>query len=126
VQLPFVTIIHDLYPEVAIRLGSLRRHSLIVLVWERLTRTIFVRSAGLIVIGRDMEGLVRHKLKNPATDKVTLIPHWAESDPTHTPASAVASFRQEQGVQDKFVVQYTGRMGRLHNLELLIEAAYTL
>ncbi|MFN8446297.1 MAG: glycosyltransferase family 4 protein [Caldilineaceae bacterium] len=126
VGLPFVTVVHDLYPEVAIRLGLLSSTSLVTRTWEWLTRCILEHSAGVVVIGRDMEQLVRSKLKDPSTAKVTLIPHWSDVEQTPPANAEIKAFLQQHGIQDKLVVQYAGRLGRIHNLEVLLDAAHLL
>lgn len=124
--LPFVTIVHDIYPDVAVQLGMLTRRSPITWLWERLTRLIFNQSVGLIVIGRDMAQLVRTKLNRRSAVLMTLIPHWADSAYVYPVSRATNRFVQEQGLTDRFVVQYAGRMGRAHNLEPLVAAAQAL
>lgn len=124
--LPYLTIVHDVYPDVAVRLGMLGRRSPITWGWERLTRLIFNQSAGLVVIGRDMAGLVRNKLSRRISVPMTLIPHWAEQATVYPVPKAENEFIQQHGLADRFVVQYSGRMGRVHNLEPLIAVAHLL
>lgn len=124
--LPFLTIVHDVYPDVAVELGILSRFSLLTWLWERLTRLIFNQSVGLIVIGRDMATLVRTKLSRRSAVLMTLIPHWADETYVYPVVREQNSFVTEQGVTHRFVIQYAGRMGRVHNLEPLIEAAQQL
>ena len=123
--LPFVTIVHDLYPDAAIRLGILNPGSLIARVWARITCRILNRSEGLVVIGRDMAELVHAKLTSTA-QKITLIPNWADDSQIYPIPHAENSFRQLHNPKDHFTVQYSGRMGRTHNLEPLLQAAARL
>lgn len=124
--LPFLTIVHDVYPDVAVQLGILARFSPLTWLWERLTRLIFNQSVGLIVIGRDMATLVRTKLSRRSAVLMTLIHHWADEAYVYPVARGKNSFVTEHGLTDRFVIQYAGRMGRVHNLEPLIEAAQQL
>jgi len=123
--LPFVTIVHDLYPDAAIRLGILKPGSLTAKVWARITHWIFNRSEGLVAIGRDMAELVHAKLTGPA-QKITLIPNWADDSQIYPIPHAKNSFRQLYNPKEHFIVQYSGRMGRTHNLEPLLQAAARL
>lgn len=124
--LPFLTIVHDVYPDVTVQLGILTKHSPLTWLWERLTRLIFNQSVGLIVIGRDMAKLVRTKLSRRSAVLMTLIPHWADDTYVYPVAREQNSFVVEHQLTHRFVVQYAGRMGRVHNLEPLIEAAKQL
>jgi len=124
--LPYLTIVHDIYPDVAIRLGVLSHRSPIAWLWERITRLILNGSAGLVVIGRDMAEVIRAKLSHRVSTPLTLIPHWADGATIYPIPKAENPFVQEQGLAEHFVIQYSGRMGRVHNLEPLIEAAARL
>jgi len=75
VGLPYLALIHDLYPDVVIRIGLLRPDSLLASGWARLTRLLLTRAAGVVVLGRDMEQLVRSKLNAATHVPVTVIPH---------------------------------------------------
>ena len=125
-KLSFVTIVYDVYPEVAICVGSVKKGSLIARVWQQVTRWIFNQSEGLIVIGRDMEQLVRQKLKEPDSSNVTLIPNWSDAERVYPVPRHENEFVREHTLSGRFVVQYSGRMGRTHNLEPLLEAAQRL
>lgn len=124
--LPYLTIVHDIYPDVAVQTEVLTQHSPVTWLWERITRLIFNGSAGLVVIGRDMAELVRTKLRRHKAVPLTLIPHWAESTVVYPVPKAENRFIQQHGLAGHFVVQYSGRMGRVHNLEELVEAAAQL
>ena len=124
--LPFLTIVHDVYPDVVVQLGILAKHAPLTWLWEQLTRLIFNQSVGLIVIGRDMAKLVRAKLSRRSAVLMTLIPHWADDTYVYPVVREQNRFITEHGLTRRFVVQYAGRMGRVHNLEPLIEAAQQL
>ena len=87
-KLPFVTIVYDVYPEVAICVGSVKKGSLIAKVWEQVTRLILNQSEGLVVIGRDMAQLVRQKLKEPDSANITLIPNWSDAERVYSCSSS--------------------------------------
>lgn len=125
-SLPYLTIVHDIYPDVAVQTGVLGKSSPLTWLWERLTRLIFNQSAGLVVIGRDMAELVRTKLRRHKAVPMTLIPHWAEASIVYPVPQQENCFIAEHQLADRFIVQYSGRLGRVHNLEPLIDAAAQL
>ena len=125
-RLPYLLIVYDIYPEIAVNLEVLSPRSLITKVWYRVTRLIFRKAAVLVVIGRDMERIVKEKLPASQHDRVVLIPNWSDEKRVKPVPKNENSFRQEQNINGEFVVQYAGRMGRTHNLEPLIEAARQL
>lgn len=124
--LPFLTIVHDVYPDVAVQLGLFHKRSPLTWLWEQATRLIFNESLGLIVIGRDMAQLVRAKLSRRSAVLMTLIPNWADSTHLFPVPRAENPFITQHQLADRFVVQYAGRLGRTHNLEPLLAAAQQL
>jgi glycosyltransferase involved in cell wall biosynthesis len=122
---PYVVIVYDVYPDVAIGLGLIRDRSLVARLWKRVARRILADAAEIVVIGRDMEALVRGRIGN--TDvPVVLIPNWSDEAKVHPVPREANSFIRENGLCDKFVVQYAGTMSRTHDLEPLVEAARLL
>ncbi len=120
---PYLLIVYDVYPDIAVNLGVLSPRSLLTRVWHRITRLIFRNAAALVVIGRDMAEIVRQKLPAHVHDRIVLIPNWSDERGVRPVPVAANRFRQEQGINGQFVVQYAGRMGRTHNLEPLLAAA---
>ncbi len=119
---PYAVIVYDVYPDLAVRLGVLGRRSPAAWLWERVTRTILKGAASLVVIGRDMEKLIRGKLPARLHGLTTLIPNWSDESLVRPVPRDENPFRAEHGLQERTVVQYSGRMARTHNLEPLVEA----
>lgn len=120
---PYLLIVYDVYPDIAVNLGLISRHSLVARIWELATRLIFRHAEVLVVIGRDMAKIVRDKVPVERHGRITLIPNWSDERCVQPVSIESNTFRQEQGLDGQFVVQYAGRMGRTHNLEPLIETA---
>ncbi len=121
--LPYILIIYDVYPEIAIRLGVLGSRSFIARLWERLARLMLNCSSVCVVIGRDMADVITPKLKRENRAKVRLIRNWCNEETIRPVYSGRNSFRQAHRLEGYLVVQYSGRLGQTHNLEPLIEAA---
>jgi glycosyltransferase involved in cell wall biosynthesis len=124
--LVYVTIVHDVFPDLAICLGLVKPDSLIASLWDRATRVILNSSDGVVVIGRDMEQLVRRKLNRVDQVEVALIPNWSDAEFVHPVPREENEFARRHNLLGRFVVQYSGRMGRTHNIEPLLEAAKLL
>jgi len=50
---PFIVIIHDLYPDIAVNMGYLGRRSLIAVLWTWLNQWILREASFIVVVGRD-------------------------------------------------------------------------
>ena len=123
---PYLLIVYDVFPEFAISLGVLRPGSTVARAWERVTRMILAGASVVVVIGRDMEDLIRRKLPPERHDRIVLIPNWSDERRVHPVPRERNAFRREHGLDGRFVVQYAGRLGEKHNLEPLLGAARML
>ena len=124
--LRFVTLIYDVYPDVAICTGFLKQKAFLTAIWRYITRLILRWSDALVVIGFDMEHIIRTKLNEPDLVPMTIIRNWSDHRRVYPVPKTSNPFIEKQKSADFFVVQYSGRMGRTHNLEPLIEAAFLL
>ena len=123
--MPYVQIVHDLFPDSLVKLGTIRERSSIARVWSRVTRAIFREAALVVAIGRDMAEIIT-SLMGSRPAKVIIIPNWSDEAKVWPVPRADNAFVRTTGVADKIVIQYSGNLGRNHNVECLIEAAKLL
>ena len=118
------TIVHvqDLQPDAAIDLGMLKPGVMTgVLFWlERLTYRLADRVATISVGMQDR--IVR---KGVPSERTILFRNWA-NDRAVKPMRHDTSYRHAWGLQDKFVVMYSGNMGVKQGLASLLQAATLL
>jgi glycosyltransferase involved in cell wall biosynthesis len=111
--------VQDIYPELPLALGARR------LGWLRGPRDRAWRRADACVVpGNGMAGLVSGR--GVPTAKIQVIPNWAPRGLGPVPNSARAAQRRAWGVDDEFVVAYSGNLGRVHDLEPVIGLAAAL
>jgi glycosyltransferase involved in cell wall biosynthesis len=118
-------ILHDVYPEGLVAVGKLNQDSLITKIWHNLNRYSYQYATKLVVLGRDMKDLL---IQNYAVDpkKIEYIPNWSIT-PTNLPTSFEDNdLASKLGIQDKFVVQYSGNMGLWHDIDTFIRGAAQL
>jgi glycosyltransferase involved in cell wall biosynthesis len=120
---PYLLIIYDVYPDIVIKLGVVAAGSWTAKFWEAVTRRILGDAAVVVVIGRDMADVVRRKLHGHSNARMVFIPNWSDERRVRPVPHNRNSFRRDNRLGDSFVVQYAGRFGRTHNIELLIRAA---
>jgi colanic acid biosynthesis glycosyl transferase WcaI len=118
----YVVLVHDLYPDVAIKLGYLREAGVVTRVWRHLNRMAFRRAAAIIVLGNSMReevekyGGIRHL-------PIHIIHSWADGAHIMPLAKSENRFAREHGLSGKVVVLYSGNLGLAHDLETVVEAA---
>lgn len=121
-RLPFVYIIQDLYPDVAVSLGKIK-NPLIIRVFDLLNLFLFSQADRLVTISSSMRERIMGK--GIGEEKVLVIPNWADTEVV-TPQLKENSFSLRYGLNNRFVVMYSGNVGFSQNLDVLIEAAATL
>lgn len=119
-------LVHDVYPEVLIVTGMTKAKTLFVKLLERATKLLYQNSERIIVLGRDMRELVLNKIGDKNSQRVVVIPNWADIDEIVPGARDESAFLAALGLSQKFVVQYSGNMGRTHGLENIIATANKL
>lgn len=122
----FIVVIHDLYPDIAVKLGALRDGSFIVRLWTQLNGFALRRAERVIVLGRDMQEAVAAQVKGLAHDKMVMIPNWANGREIVPQAKDNHVFLDDLGIRDRFIVQYSGNIGRFHEIETILAAAEQL
>ena len=115
--------IQDLFPEVAEALGVGRMGRLKGLL--RSARNWSLRTAYKnVVIGEGMAAkLSREGVQFSA---IEVIHNWADGQNIHAVARENNQLRQEWNLPDKFVVGYSGNLGRAHEFDTILDAAEKL
>lgn len=111
----------DLYPEVPIAFGVMKRGGVSAKAFGALARLLLRRSDMNVVLGRCMRDRVL-ALGAPA-DRLALIEVWSDLAVMPTAAREENAFRREWGVKDdEFLVMYSGNLGLGHDARTLCEA----
>ncbi|MBN2499236.1 MAG: glycosyltransferase family 4 protein, partial [Anaerolineales bacterium] len=116
-RVPFLFEIRDLWPAFAVAVGVLHNPVLIRLA-EWLERFLYRRADQMMV---NSPGFIEHIQARGGGD-VALIPNGADMH-MFDPAANGGDFRQEHGLEDKFVALYAGAHGLSNDLGVLLKAA---
>jgi glycosyltransferase involved in cell wall biosynthesis len=120
--LKMTLLVHDTYPEILAASGKLKRDSFFFGLLQSIKNWIYKMSAGIIVVGRDMERLARRQTVGLETRIVT-IPNWAELETVAPDEALGEKFKLSLGLTGKFVVIYAGNMGYPNDIETIVDAA---
>jgi glycosyltransferase involved in cell wall biosynthesis len=123
---PYVLIVYDVYPDVAIQLGVLRKRSFVARGWHWLNALAMRSAERIVVIGRDMEQIIRARVSAATASRIVLIPNWSDARTVFAVPRSDNAFARARDAGDRLVVQYSGRLGATHNLEPLLQAAALL
>ena len=112
--------VQDIYPEIAIELSGHRS----LAVFRPLRNASWRRADHCVTLGSDMAAVLAENGAPP--EKCSVIPNWAPSGLSAQPNSAGDALRAEWGLAGKFVVAYSGNLGRVHDLEPVLDLAEEL
>ena len=111
----------DLNPDEAVAAGWLRADLFMRQMLERMSRFSFRRADRIIALDRFMRD--RIAAKGIAPEKIAVLPPWSHDREVRFDAAGREQFRKARGLQDKFVVMYSGNHSPVHPLDTLMEAA---
>jgi glycosyltransferase involved in cell wall biosynthesis len=123
--LPYVCLLYDLYPDVAVELNVISRHHWLVRLWDALNCRIWQQAQQVIVLSPSMKDRVTAKCPE-ITDKITVIHNWADPNWIVPIAKNQNWFAKAFNLVDNFTVLYSGNMGHCHDVETILEAVKLL
>ena len=115
--------VQDLYPEVAVKLGLIKNRLLIKSL-ENITLKIYQKADLIICIGDRMARMLIER--GGMAEKIEIIENWSDGSQIHPIEKRSDRFVQENGLSDKFIVQYSGNFGMVHELDTVLLAAKAL
>lgn len=121
-RIPFIYTVHDIYPDILVRLGMLNNSRLIHFI-DRVERFFYGKAAQVSVLSEGFkDNLVR---KNVPQDKITVIPACVDVEFIR-PLPRENQWRKKWGLTGKFVILYAGNMGLSQGLDTILQAAQLL
>lgn len=120
-----VSMLQDVWPDNAVQSGLIRGNSLVYKFFAFWQRPVYKHSHRLICISDDMKAFVVSK--GVAEDKIGVIYNWGYTDETvNIPWEENAFVKKHALSADSFYAIYAGNIGRMQNVELILEAAQHL
>lgn len=120
-RIPFVYYCEDLYPDVANAVGM--APGPLADAFERVQARILSSADRIVALSDDMAA--RLAAKGAAGPHVSIVRNWAD---THAlrPIKGENPFRKRFGLEDRFVVMYSGNFGYVWDLDVVLDAAAVL
>jgi glycosyltransferase involved in cell wall biosynthesis len=111
-------VIWDVYPDIFKITGMKESHP-VYRFWAYLNKKSFGKAYKLFTISDKMAELIKVYTHR----EVIVQPIWSIFQVNKKANKADNIFIREQGIQNKFIVQYSGNIGVTHNVEALVEIA---
>ena len=120
---PVVLNLQDILPDAAVHVGLLNNQK-VVRILKRLEKFAYRHATKISVIA---DGFIKNlAAKGVDTDKMVEIPNWVNVDFIKPLSIKNNYFRQENNLENKFVVLYSGNIALTQGLETVIDAAVSL
>lgn len=119
-----ILLVHDVYPEVLHATGYVRPGGTASNAIQRAMRWVFRSYGDIVVLGRDMDELIRNKVGDDR--RIMIIPNWGDPEEVQPMARPANPFALAYDLVDRTVVQFSGNLGRTHDIETVLEAARRL
>ncbi|MEQ8316823.1 MAG: glycosyltransferase family 4 protein [Phycisphaerales bacterium] len=120
-RVPITYWVMDLNPDQMIELGKLRPGSVPVRMYDAFNRRILKRAKGVVALDRFMAERLQKKVD--VSHKLHVMPPWPHEDSLESVEHADNPFRDEHGLQGKFVVMYSGNHGFSTPISTVLQAA---
>jgi glycosyltransferase involved in cell wall biosynthesis len=122
---PYVYVIYDMYPGMAVELGYLSERNPITRLWARAMVSVYRDADRIVVLGESMRRRLETKMADdPAFEpaKIEVVPNWEDGEFIQPIKKAHNEFAQEHGTVEPFTLLYSGNIGRFHELRTAIDA----
>lgn len=122
---PYICLLYDLYPDVAIELKVVPSNHWLSQLWNAMNRLVWRQSSGLVVLSSTMKERIAAKCPEVA-DKISVIHNWANPEWIVPIEKSENWFAQQHHLVEKFTVLYSGNMGRCHDMDTIMDAVVQL
>ena len=124
-NIPYVCILYDLYPDIAIKLGVIHQTHWLAKIWRSINCLVWRNAEQLIVLSPEMKQQIAATCPD-ILDKIAVIHSWADPNRIAPIEKQENWFAWKHELVNRFTVLYSGNMGRCHDVDTLLEAASQL
>lgn len=124
-RVPYVCILYDLYPDIAIALEVVPKNHWLAQLWQSLNQRIWRKASGIVVLSPAMKQRVIG-ICPEVGDKISVIHSWGNPEIVKPIPKEDNWFAKKYDLNNKFTVLYSGNMGRCHDINTILETAKLL
>ena len=122
---PYVCLLYDLYPDIAVNLNVITEKTWLTRFWNWLNRKIWNNAQGIIVLSSTMKERIVAKCPE-LENKISVIHSWSDPDYIRPKPKTENPFAHKYNLVKPFTVMYSGNMGRCHDIETIMATAWEL
>jgi len=119
----FTLLIFDVYPDALHEHKLIKPKSLIYKVWSKTNKKVFKQAKRIFTLTEGMKNKVAQYVES---ENILVVPVWTDTSFLSPLKRSKNKFIKQHGLEDKFVIMYSGNLGLAHNIEVLVELAQNL
>lgn len=116
----YYILIYDIYPDTLINQHVFGKDSFIARRWKRRNEKAFAKAEKVFTISEDMKKVVSAYVDE---SKINVVYNWSHNERMIPVRKEDNVFLKEHGLQDKFIVLYSGNMGMTHDIDVMVDVA---
>lgn len=119
---PFSVLVFDIYPDALKNIGIAEKNP-IYSIWAICNKKIFSSAKYIFTLSEGMKNSLARYVK---PEKICIVPNWSYLQNIPKISKDNNPFVKQLGLNNKFVVLYSGNIGYTHNVEVIIHVANLL
>jgi len=124
----YSVMVHDIYPDILVRLAGYSERHPLIRIWRWLNRRAYENAEVVMTLGELMAENLEKQFDASKTraGKVEVVYPWVDTERIRPIPKEENWFAQKYGQVGKLTVMYSGNMGLGHDIETMLEAAKAL
>jgi glycosyltransferase involved in cell wall biosynthesis len=120
----FAFLVYDIYPDALTKNNIISDQSLLFKYWEKSNQTVYKKAKRMFTLSHGMKNAMR--VPDYEENKLDVVPVWTNNTFFKDINSQNNEFIKKYDLLNKFVVSYSGNLGKTHPVEKIIELAQKL
>lgn len=116
----YTLLIYDIYPDTLINQHVIGRDSFLGKLWTKRNKKAFGNAKKVFTITNEMKKVVCNYVDE---SKVSVVYNWTHNERMVPVNKQDNPFLKSLGLQDKFIIMYSGNMGLTHDIDVLVDVA---
>ena len=124
----YIVLVYDIYPEIPIALGWIKKNGLIARFWLFLNKLAYENADAVFTIGEYMAKNLERQFdpQKTKTGKIIVVPPWVDMEFIKPLKKSENWFARKYGQVGKYTVLYSGNLGATHDIECIVDLAKRL
>jgi glycosyltransferase involved in cell wall biosynthesis len=119
----YALLIWDIYPDILVSYGYISDNSIINKIWKNINKKVFSKAKVVFTLGEKMREVL---LTYCADANVIVNPLWTNIIEIPQVDRKNNFFAQKYGIEDNFVIMYSGNLGKTHDVEFIVDLAISM